>query len=264
MAGYYVIPSEPFECLSVSASFPDYNLSSFWPIFFKLCMDIDIREEWFGIANRLNLFINNRVMALDWYETVFLLNIFRRNGWILIKYCMCMIYTRSMLYLMHIIFLSIFNRVMALDWRQNFIYAQYLELIYGFRSNFVYHMHWYWQDVALDDWTIFFIHFQQNYGPWLMSKFRLCSISCGPIDGLLIKFCKCIDIDNYNLFLFFFSTALWPLIDVRILFPFNILRTNWWFWWNFVYAVLWLTHSIVTNTWNFLELFNRVTALDWG
>ena len=27
-------------------------------------MDIDIREEWFGIANGLNLFINNRVMAL--------------------------------------------------------------------------------------------------------------------------------------------------------------------------------------------------------
>ena len=31
---------------SVSASFPDSNLSSFWPIFFKLCMDIDIGEEW--------------------------------------------------------------------------------------------------------------------------------------------------------------------------------------------------------------------------
>ena len=31
---------------SVSASFLDSNLSSFWPIFFKLCMDIDIGEEW--------------------------------------------------------------------------------------------------------------------------------------------------------------------------------------------------------------------------
>ena len=51
----------------VSASFPDSNLSSFWPIFFKLCMDIDIREEWFAIANGLhvNSFINNRGMALD-------------------------------------------------------------------------------------------------------------------------------------------------------------------------------------------------------
>ena len=45
VAGYYVIPSEPFERPSVSASFPDSNLSRFWSIFFKFGMDIDIREE---------------------------------------------------------------------------------------------------------------------------------------------------------------------------------------------------------------------------
>ena len=28
-------------------------------------MDTDIGEEWFGIANGLNSFINDRVMALD-------------------------------------------------------------------------------------------------------------------------------------------------------------------------------------------------------
>ena len=39
--------------------------SSFSPIFFKLCMDINIEEEWSVIANGLNSFINNRVMALD-------------------------------------------------------------------------------------------------------------------------------------------------------------------------------------------------------
>ena len=50
--------------LSVGASFPDSYLSSLWPIFFKLCMDFDIGEEWFGIANVPNLFSNNRVMAL--------------------------------------------------------------------------------------------------------------------------------------------------------------------------------------------------------
>ena len=74
---------------SVSALFPDSNLNSFWLIFFKLCMDIDIGEEWFGIANGLNLFINNRVMALDWCKNVFFLNIFRTNGWIVIKICIC-------------------------------------------------------------------------------------------------------------------------------------------------------------------------------
>ena len=73
VVAYYVIPSEPFECLairrsichSVSAAFPDSNLSIFLLILFKLCMDIDIREEWFGIAYGLNLFINKRVTALD-------------------------------------------------------------------------------------------------------------------------------------------------------------------------------------------------------
>ena len=55
---------------SVSASFPDSNLSSFWLIFFKLCIDIDIGEEWFRIANGLNSFINNRVMVLDWCKNV--------------------------------------------------------------------------------------------------------------------------------------------------------------------------------------------------
>ena len=47
--------------LSVRPSFQP--LSTFWPIFFKLC--IDIGEEWFGIANGQNWFINNRVMALE-------------------------------------------------------------------------------------------------------------------------------------------------------------------------------------------------------
>ena len=90
---------------SVSASFPDSNLSSFWPICFKLCMDMDIREEWFGIANGLNLFINDRVMALDWCKNVFFLNIFRTNGWILIKFCKCIdIYKIHVVSLMHITF----------------------------------------------------------------------------------------------------------------------------------------------------------------
>ena len=53
-----LIPSEPFECLSVHLSALHFG-SIFGPILFKLCMDIDIREELFGIANGLNLYINN-------------------------------------------------------------------------------------------------------------------------------------------------------------------------------------------------------------
>ena len=114
-AGYYVIPSEPVECPSarpsVSASFPDSNLSSF-------CMDIDIGEKWFGIANGLNSFINNSFMALDWCKNVIFLSIFKTNGFIDI-------------YKIHVVsnaryFWSLFNRVMALDQRQNVVYAQYL------------------------------------------------------------------------------------------------------------------------------------------
>ena len=67
---------------------------------------------------------------------------------------------------------------MALGRRQNFVYAQYF-VNYFVDFNQILYMHWYWQDVDLDDLTIFFVHFQHSYGPWLMSKFRLCS--CGPI-----------------------------------------------------------------------------------
>ena len=55
--------------------FPDSNLSSFWPILYKLYMDIDIGEEWFGTENGLNSFINNKVMTLDWCKNVFFLDI---------------------------------------------------------------------------------------------------------------------------------------------------------------------------------------------
>ena len=89
-------------------------------------MDIDIGEEWFGIANGLNLFINNRVMAHYSCENVFFLNIFRTNGLITIKFCICID-----IYKIHVVsnahyFWSIFKRVMALGRRQNFVYAQYL------------------------------------------------------------------------------------------------------------------------------------------
>ena len=56
-AGYYVIPSVQkfaFECPSVRPyvrPFPLSILSIFRPIFFKLCIRVDIRKEWFGIVD---------------------------------------------------------------------------------------------------------------------------------------------------------------------------------------------------------------------
>ena len=41
------------------------NFSTFLLIFFKLCIDIGIREEWYGIVSRIISFRNNRVMTFD-------------------------------------------------------------------------------------------------------------------------------------------------------------------------------------------------------
>ena len=44
---------------SVCASFQCSNFSTFWPIFFKLCIDIGIGEEWYEIASGLISLWNN-------------------------------------------------------------------------------------------------------------------------------------------------------------------------------------------------------------
>ena len=59
--------------LSVSTSFPCSNFSTFWPIFFKLCIDIGIGEEWYRVASGLISFWNNRVLALDVCQKCFAL-----------------------------------------------------------------------------------------------------------------------------------------------------------------------------------------------
>ena len=55
-------------CMSVrpSAPFPIYNLSRviFHGFFFKLCIHIVIRDEWYGIVNGQNPSIFNRVLPL--------------------------------------------------------------------------------------------------------------------------------------------------------------------------------------------------------
>ena len=58
---------------------------------------------------------------------------------------------------------------------------------------------------------------------------------------ILIKFCKYIHIDK--IIFWYFSTELWPLICFHLISCEQIDG----FWWNFEYAVLWLTHEIVSN-----------------
>ena len=56
-------------------SFPCSNFSAFLPIFFKLCINIGIGEEWYGIASGIISFKNNSVMALDLCPNAFLVKI---------------------------------------------------------------------------------------------------------------------------------------------------------------------------------------------
>ena len=68
--GYYVIPSVQkfaFECPSVYLTALHFRsiLSIFLPIFFKLCIRVDIRKEWCWIVGGSISSIKSRVMALD-------------------------------------------------------------------------------------------------------------------------------------------------------------------------------------------------------
>ena len=71
------------------ASFPCSNFSTYVPIFFKLCIDIGIEGEWYGIVSGIISFRNIIVMALDLCPKAFLVNILKMNGRISIKFCMC-------------------------------------------------------------------------------------------------------------------------------------------------------------------------------
>ena len=152
VAGYYVIPSEPFECPfvrlsirpSIRASFPDSNLSSFWPIFFKFCMEIDIREEWFG-------------MAMDFF---------------------CQFWTALR---------PLFG--------VRFFYAQYLVNWFVDFDQILY-MHWYWQNVDLGWLNNMFCSFLTTLWPLIDFNILFMLNILWTNWWILIKFCKCIDIDK--------------------------------------------------------------------
>ena len=119
----HVIPSELWVSirpsvirLSVSASFPCSNFSTFWLIFFKLCIDIGIGEEWYGIASGLISFWNNRVMALDVCQKCFVLRFRALTLVRFYQFCICInIYIWSTSIQLHFAFSLFFNWVMALD-----------------------------------------------------------------------------------------------------------------------------------------------------
>ena len=139
---------------------------------------------------------------------------------------------------------------------------------------------WYQGGVVLDCKWAKFIYKQQSYGlyaliltscrfGWLYKIFCSFSTELWPLMDaeisfvlnilwtnwwILIKFYKCIDIDKMlvrtitNYFLvFFFQQSYGPWLMSEFCFHLITWEQIDGFWWNFVYAVLWLTHEIFLN-----------------
>ena len=65
MGKFCQLSPELWPLIDVKNLFPLSILSIFCPIFFKLCIRVDSRKEWFGIEDELISSIKSRVIALD-------------------------------------------------------------------------------------------------------------------------------------------------------------------------------------------------------
>ena len=113
---------------------------------------------------------------------------------------------------------------------ENFISAQYLE---NNSTDFhqILFVHSYWQDLAWDCYMSFFPHLYQSYGSWFMPKFCFRSLSQEHVDWFSPNCMYAFILTRSSLGLMHviiqtFVIELWPLIYAKILFLFNILRTN--------------------------------------
>ena len=115
---------------SVNAPFPCSHFSIFWPIFFRLCTEIGIGEEWYGIASWLVSFWNNRVMVLDVCQLCFALR-FRAVTVtflpIFCKLCIDIGFGEDWYGIASWIISFRNNRVIALDLCRNCIFGQYFK-----------------------------------------------------------------------------------------------------------------------------------------
>ena len=92
----------------------------------------------------------------------------------------------------------------------------------GFWQNL--HMHWYWDCSAP-----IFVNSLQSYGPWMTSEICFRSISWERRNGFwpnLAYSSSSVGLLSVNFR--HFDTELWPLNDVRISFPLNILSMKKW------------------------------------
>ena len=113
------------------ASFLCSNFSTFLPIFFKLCLDIGIGEERYGIAIGIISLRNNRVMALDLCPKC-IFGLYLKNEWtrfnkILYMHCIDIGIGEGWYGIASGIISFRNNIVMALDSYPKCIFAQYLK-----------------------------------------------------------------------------------------------------------------------------------------
>ena len=80
-------------------------------------------------------------------------------------------------------------------YHQNLFSAQYFENKL-MKLNQILHMLWCWSDLSRDYYTSISAGIQHNYGPWFVSEFCFSSVSCEPVDGICLKLCICIDLNQ--------------------------------------------------------------------
>ena len=92
-------------------------------------------------------------------------------------------------------FSQIYNTVMALGYHSELVSAQYFE-IELIELNQILHIQRCWQVVDWDCYVPIFADLQHSYGPLLSWGFCFRSISFEWINGILIEFCICIDLNH--------------------------------------------------------------------
>ena len=113
----------------------------------KFCIHFIIDMIYVCIVNCHFSQIFNRVMALDWCQKYFLLNILRMDRQNLTKFCIHIIIDKIYVGKVKSHFSQICNGVMALDGCQKLVFAQYLDNEYT-EFNQILYIHYHWHDLS--------------------------------------------------------------------------------------------------------------------
>ena len=192
-----------------------------------MCIYIDM----IGIVTHHFLNICSRVMALDLCRN-FVSAQYLENYWTYFHQILYMqSYWQDLAWHCYMSFFGNLYQSYGPFLCQNFVSAQYLEnQLVEFHQ--ILYMHLSLQNQACDCYKWFFANLYQSYGPWFTPKFRFRSISWELTDIFSPNFIYAFILTRSSsglLYVIFhvFVPELWPFIYAKILFPLNILSTNW-------------------------------------